>query len=394
MLADVTTISLLSTDFWMTALIAIFALRLSPTSFSRRVSFFFVNLIFLALLLKPLPIIAFLLIFFVINFIRDRLYVVLGITLVVLFVAHKRHDFVYWLHMDFSGIPYSLHIERLNPILAMLGFSYLMLRIVDLAKTVSDEKHPAPDLIDAVNYLIPFHMLAMGPIQSYDDFVQQKDVVAEPLSFEETLQATERIARGLFKKFVIAYFIESLLLTGFQSSGWYFLFEIHIFAFWIYLEFSAYMDVVVGLGKLMGISTPENFNRPYLSRNITVFWERWHITLSMFIRRNIFIPVQLYIARMLNGKNVLVAASLAFLVSFLFCGIWHGLSWNFLLWGFLHALALIMCNAYRAILRSKLTKQQLITYNNSSAIQIMATILTFEFIAFSFYVAFPPQSFS
>jgi membrane protein involved in D-alanine export len=272
----------------------------------------------------------------------------------------------------------------------MLGFSYLMLRIVELASAVFEKRHPAPGIIDTVNYLIPFHMIAMGPIQSYDDFVEKKDIIEKPLSFDETLQPVERIARGLFKKFVLAYFIESLLLTGFQSDGLYLLFEIQVFAFWIYLDFSAYMDVVVGLGKLMGISTPENFNRPYLSRNIIVFWERWHITLSMFIRRNIFVPIQLYVARMTRGKNSLLPASLAFLVSFVLCGMWHGLTWKFFLWGLLHALALVICNAYKTILRSRLTTDQLKQYSGSLAVRSMATILTFEFIAFSFYVAFLP----
>jgi len=237
-------------------------------------------------------------------------------------------------------------------------------------------------------------MIAMGPIQSYDDFIQEKDIIDEPLSFDDALQAVERIARGLFKKFVLAYFIDSLLLTGFQSDGWYLLFEIQVFAFWIYLDFSAYMDVVIGVGKLMGISTPENFNRPYLARNITVFWERWHITLSMFIRRNIFVPIQLYVARKTRGMNSLLPASLAFLVSFVFCGIWHGLTWKFFVWGLLHALALIICNAYRTVLRSTLTTDRLKRYSSSFAIRSMATILTFEFIAFSFYVAFYPVRYS
>jgi D-alanyl-lipoteichoic acid acyltransferase DltB (MBOAT superfamily) len=237
-------------------------------------------------------------------------------------------------------------------------------------------------------------MIAMGPIQSFDDFNKEKDVVDEPLSFDEALKAVERIARGLFKKFVVAYFIDSLLLTGFQSDGWYLFFEIQVFAFWIYLDFSAYMDVVIGVGRLMGVSTPENFNRPYLSRNITVFWERWHITLSMFIRRNIFVPIQLYVARKARDKNSLLPASLAFMVSFVLCGMWHGLTWTFFLWGLLHALALVICNAYKSILRSMLKADQLKQYNNSFAIRSVATIITFEFIALSFYVAFYPVRFS
>lgn len=390
MLAEFTTISLLGAQFWTCALVGVIALRLSPTAVSRRISFFIVNLLFLALLLTPLPVIAFGVIFLVLNFIKDRLYAVLILTLSIFFVAHKRPDLVYLLQLNLPGSLYSLHIEHINSVLAMLGFSYLMLRVVELAVAVIEERHPAPDLIDTVNYLIPFHMVAMGPIQSYDEFAENKDVISEPLSFDEALKAVERIARGLFKKFVLAYFIDSLLLTGFQSDGWYLFFEIQVFAFWIYLDFSAYMDVVVGLGRLMGIATPENFNRPYLARNITVFWERWHITLSLFIRRNIFVPVQLFLARKARGKYPLLPASVAFCVSFILCGLWHGLTVKFFLWGLLHALALVVCNAYRFMLKSRMTTDQLKRYNESIAIRIAATLITFEFNALSFFVAFFP----
>ena len=246
---DLANISLAGAEFWICALAGIVAIRLSPNSLSKRVSFFIVNLLFLALLLTPLPIIAFGIGFFVLNFIKDRLYVLLAIIVGILFVAHKRPDLVQSLQLGLPTLLDAIHIEFLNPILGMLGFSYLMLRVIELAVTVHEKRQPAPGIIDTVNYLIPFHMLAMGPIQSYDDFAKEKDVIDEPLSFDDALQAVERIVRGLFKKFVLAYFIDSLLLTGFQSNGWYLLLEIQVFALWVYLDFSAYMDVVIGIGN-------------------------------------------------------------------------------------------------------------------------------------------------
>ena len=76
-----------------------------------------------------------------------------------------------------------------------------------------------------------------------------------------------------------------------------FLLRFKSFFLWLYLDFSAYSDVAVGIGKLLGIATPENFNRPYFSRNMIDFWERWHMTLGQFIRRNIFFPLQLTMQR-------------------------------------------------------------------------------------------------
>ena len=78
---------------------------------------------------------------------------------------------------------------------------------------------------------------------------------------------------------------------------------------WLYLDFSAYSDIAVGVGRLMGVATPENFNRPYLARNMIDFWERWHISLSLFIRRNMFIPIQLALMRRTDGRRPLLVAS-------------------------------------------------------------------------------------
>ena len=145
--------------------------------------------------------------------------------------------------------------------------------------------------------------------------------------------ATERIANGLFKKYVLAQGLEALLLTGFHAHGAYTILEIQLTYLWLYLDFSAYSDIAVGIGRLIGVATPENFNRPYLARNVIDFWERWHISLSMFIRRNVFIPIQLTLMRRTSGRAPLWIASFAFVVSFLLCGLWHSLSWVWVAWG-------------------------------------------------------------
>ena len=108
----------------------------------------------------------------------------------------------------------------------------------------------------------------------------------------------------------------------------------------------------VGIGQLIGVATPENFNKPFLARNIMDFWERWHISLSQFIRRNVFIPVQLSLMRKTGGRAPLWIASFAFLISFAFCGLWHGVSWPWFAWGLYQAAGLVTCNLYRHWLTS------------------------------------------
>ena len=235
-------------------------------------------------------------------------------------------------------------------------------------------------------------MLAAGPIQAYSEFAAQ--AIAPPLTRRDALEAVERITLGLFKKFVIATTVASIFLTGFTAHPFYTFVEIQVFFVWVYLDFSAYSDIAVGIGRLMGVATPENFNRPLSARNITVFWERWHISLSLFIRRNLFTPVQLALVRRNHNVSALLSATAAFSVSFLLCGLWHGVSVRFLLWGGMHALALIVCNVYREALKRRVGRKGVKAYMARAPIRWLATALTFEFVAISIAFALYPGTFS
>jgi len=273
--------------------------------------------------------------------------------------------------------------------LAAIGFSYVALRAVELVRAVAERRHPPPRLDELIAYLIPFHMLAAGPIQAYDDFRAQPAVPA-PLAFADALDGMDRIARGLFKKFVIAQAVHDVLLTGFAARGPYFVLEVQAYYVWVYLDFSAYSDIAVGIGRLLGRATPENFANPLAARNITEFWERWHISLSLFIRRNLFIPIQLALGRKTDGAHPLATACVAIAIAFLACGLWHGISLRFLAWGALHAVALIATNVYRHRLLARLGRKGVKAYLARPVIRVIATALTFELIAFSLVVVVYP----
>jgi len=298
-----------------------------------------------------------------------------GLALVLgLFVMHK----LPWMTRE-------LGVGALRPALLAVGFSYVFLRLIDAGRVIYEGGRAPPDLPGTVNYLLPFHMLAAGPIQSYEDFTDQPAVPC-PLSAVGALGAVERIAWGLFKKFVIAYTIRKVFLTDFFADGPYFWFEVQVYYLWFYLDFSAYSDIAVGIGRLMGVHTPENFDRPYLARNMIDFWDRWHISLSLWVRRNLFIPIQLTLARRTGGRRALLIATLAFTVSFLLCGLWHGISWPFFAWGAMHALGLVVTNAYRHRLTKRLGRKGVKAYREKTGYRLMAQFLTFEYVAFSLVI--------
>lgn len=287
--------------------------------------------------------------------------------------------------------------EALAPskaVFAAIGLSYIFLRMVEYLRAGSDGQTTGTVLADTVNYLMPFHMLAAGPVMAYSDFKRQP-MPAAALDREAALQALERIAGGLFKKFVLANgLIQTLFLTDFKTGGPYFALEVQMYYLYIYLDFSAYSDIAVGLGRLLGVPTPENFNKPLTARNIVVFWERWHMSLSQFIRRNLFIPVQLMGMRWTRGQHARLVSSLAFAVSFVLCGLWHGLSWRFLVWGAGHALALIVCNLYRDRLVRRMGRKAAAAFSERPVVKAIATVLTFEFVALSLsFLAHPATAF-
>src|SRR5262249_50863207 len=135
----------------------------------------------------------------------------LGIAVVIaLFMLHK-----------LPQLAAELRLEKLTGVLRIVGFSYVALRFIDVSRAVWEGRQ-APDLPGTVNYLLPFHMLAAGPIQAYNEFVDQP-AIAPALTISEALAAAERIAAGLFKKYVLAVAISDLFLTSFRGRGWYFL---------------------------------------------------------------------------------------------------------------------------------------------------------------------------
>jgi len=319
-------------------------------------------------------------------FLRILVISLMGGFMLFLFLVHKRSDY----HIPFLS-PSILGAAR--SILATIGFSYLALRSVELLRAGADDLLKDADALDAINYLVPFHMLTAGPIQSWEGFCEQP-ALPPPPNVEGTLRGLERIANGLMKKYVLARMMEVTLLTGFRAPWPYTLFEAQIFCLWVFLDFSAYSDIAVGAGILLGIPTPENFQNPLAARNIIQFWERWHISLSQFIRRNIFTPLQLHLMRHYEGRRPLLIASLAFAVAFLLCGLWHGINLRFLIWGAMHASALILCNLYRQWLSTRLGRNGLTRYLGRPVIKGLSTVLTFEFVAFSLaFIAHPALAF-
>jgi D-alanyl-lipoteichoic acid acyltransferase DltB (MBOAT superfamily) len=154
-----------------------------------------------------------------------------------------------------------------------------------------------------------------------------------------------RIALGLFKKFVIADSLALGLALSAVNAGqisstpgaWLLLYG---YAFRLYFDFSGYTDMAIGIGLLFGIRLPENFRRPYLRTNLAEFWQSWHITLSDWVRFYVFSPMSRRLLRRKPRPPLALIVLSAQLTTMVIIGLWHGISWNFLIWGGWHGLGL------------------------------------------------------
>jgi D-alanyl-lipoteichoic acid acyltransferase DltB (MBOAT superfamily) len=186
-----------------------------------------------------------------------------------------------------------------------------------------------------------FPQLVAGPILRARDFLRDLQPGRLPVESTAPLEACALIARGYVKKLILADRIAFAIDPYFAhvgdptTAGVWSLPYLYLYALQIYLDFSAYTDIARGLGLLFGFRWPENFANPYAAPSIQEFWRRWHITLSLFLRDYLYIPLG-------GGRRGELRAAGNLMLTMLLGGLWHGASWSFVLWGGLHGVFLIV----------------------------------------------------
>ncbi|MDA8715182.1 MBOAT family protein [Flavobacteriales bacterium] len=220
-----------------------------------------------------------------------------------------------------------------------IGVSFFTFQKISYALDVYRKKSPAQgNFANYLLYITLFPQLIAGPIVRYGDVVNQLSNRDESINMK--LVGMFRFIIGLAKKVLIANVmgaqVSALYGLGIENltGGQAWLAAI-AFTFQIYFDFSGYSDMAIGLGKMIGFKFPENFNFPYLSRSITEFWQRWHMTLSAWMRDYLYVPLGG------NRKGPFRTYLNLFLVFFI-SGFWHGAAWNFVVWGCFHGVFLVI----------------------------------------------------
>ncbi len=236
-------------------------------------------------------------------------------------------------NMNFFGIEF-LPMNMLPIGISFFTFQSMSYTIDLYMGNVKVQKNP----ISFAAFVTLFPQIVAGPIVRYDDVARELD--DRTINLDLIYEGIVKFIIGLAKKVLIANSIGSLWTTvkamemGSVSvlTSWL---GILAFTFQIYFDFSGYSDMAVGLGKMMGFNFPQNFNYPYLSKSISEFWRRWHITLGSWFKSYVYFP--LGGSRKGTGRTVFNLAVVWFLT-----GVWHGASWNFILWGSLYGVIIIL----------------------------------------------------
>ncbi len=222
----------------------------------------------------------------------------------------------------------------LRNILLPLGISFYTFQQVSYVVDSYRGETKGYDFIDYALFVSFFPQLVAGPIALHGEMIPQfKSKKLKSLSFENLSCGIHFFAIGLFKKVLIADTLGNAVAYGYSNSEILSSLEAILvmlsYTFQIYFDFSGYSDMAIGIGKMFNVSLPANFNSPYKALSIIDFWDRWHLTLTRFLRNYVYFPLG-------GSKKGTSRTYINILIVFFLSGLWHGATWLFVIWGLLH----------------------------------------------------------
>ncbi|MFH2102813.1 MAG: MBOAT family O-acyltransferase [Chloroflexota bacterium] len=262
-----------------------------------------------------------------------------------------------------------------------LGFSYIAFRLIHTLRDRQAGRLPDVSLAEYIVYLVFFPALVAGPIDRIERFIGdlRKPKEENP---GDVFEAGRRILLGLFKKFVIADTLGLIALNGVNATqvqtplwAWVLLYA---YSLQIYFDFSGYTDMAIGMGNFLGIRLPENFSAPYRKPNLTLFWNNWHMTLTQWFRAYYFNPLTRALRSQLKQASIPGIIFVTQISTMVLIGLWHGVTWNFMLWGLWHGLGLFIHNRWSEWTRPWAAS---VPARMQSGLKVSGILITFNFVA-------------
>ena len=271
----------------------------------------------------------------------------------------------------------SLHL------LAFIGISYMSFKTIQIMLEISDglikEKISIKDYLQ---FLLFFPTVSAGPIDRSRRFLKEiNEVMPRKEYLELAGDGVSRIVLGLLYKVVLSTYVYQMLLA-LSNTGTvvYSIKYMYLYTFYLFFDFAGYSLMAVGSSNILGIQTPMNFNKPFLSVDIKDFWTRWHITLSTWLRDFVFSRVLMQVIRKKWFKNRLHNATYAYMVNMLVMGFWHGLSVSYIVYGFYHGVLMAGFEVYQK--KSNFYKKN----KNKNWYKLLSWFVTMNLVMIGFFI--------
>jgi D-alanyl-lipoteichoic acid acyltransferase DltB (MBOAT superfamily) len=312
----------------------------------------------------------------------------------------------YWIAQKYLFSPAFLpFVEKLSSrvsfvdgemkLIAIAGTSYIGFKLIHFMVDVRSGEIEKVDPLEFLSWLLFFPSILAGPMMRFQDWVEQREKAV--VDFASIVEGAQRILVGLFMKLAIADVVYSgtiaqMSVSGLQQAT---LLQIAqgcaLYTVYLFFDFAGYSHIAIGVGLFWGIRLPENFNKPYIARNLAEFWNRWHISLSTILRDFLFYPLTLSVKRSPFFKGqVIVPTMLAPFLTFLVAGVWHGAGVNFVIYGALHGIGLGIVS----VLKQRRNKGAFTLWWEKSLVGRAGGIaITFSYVSFTFlFFALPWSS--
>ena len=271
----------------------------------------------------------------------------------------------------------SLHL------LAFIGISYMSFKTIQIMLEISDglikEKISAKDYLQ---FLLFFPTVSAGPIDRSRRFLKEMNEVMPRKEYLELAgDGVYRIVLGLLYKIVLSTYVYQMLLALNNTDiVVYSIKYMYLYTLYLFFDFAGYSLMAVGSSNILGIQTPMNFNKPFLSVDIKDFWTRWHITLSTWLRDFVFSRVLMQVIRKKWFKNRLHNAIYAYMVNMLVMGFWHGLSVSYIVYGFYHGVLMAGFEVYQK--KSSFYKK----HKNKTWYKLISWFVTMNLVMVGFFI--------
>ena len=271
----------------------------------------------------------------------------------------------------------SLHL------LAFIGISYMSFKTIQIMLEISDglikEKISIKDYLQ---FFLFFPTVSAGPIDRSRRFLKEiNEVMPRKEYLELAGDGVYRIVLGLLYKVVLSTYVYQMLLA-LSNTGTvvYSIKYMYLYTLYLFFDFAGYSLMAVGSSNILGIQTPMNFNKPFLSVDIKDFWTRWHITLSTWLRDFVFSRVLMQVIRKKWFKNRLHNATYAYMVNMLVMGFWHGLSVSYIVYGFYHGVLMAGFEVYQK--KSNFYKKN----KNKNWYKLLSWFVTMNLVMIGFFI--------